>query len=293
VRGAPAHPGDDDEPAPRRRSGADRRRQRLLGLARPRGGALEGRPPVHRPEENVGFGAASNAGVAAASGPATVLLNPDTELLDDGLDRLAEAALERGALLGPRVLNADGSIQPSASGPEVGLWPWVRALVPAAVQPAAVRARTEPYRLDRPLEVTWLRGACVAGPTDVLARLGPFDPALHMFGEDVDLGLRAAGSGVGSWFDPVACRIVHHGQGSTTLAYGSREAWRAAGTLHWRAALRRAYGPRREWLGWTALRVNLRLRLSAKQLLRRATERDRAAVEAVVSAHPVPDLPRL
>ncbi len=242
-------------------------------------------------EENIGFGAASNVGVAAASAPASVLLNPDTELLDDGLDRLAAAALELGGLVGPRVLNSDGSVQPSASGPEVGVWPWVRALVPAAIQPAALRARTEPYRLERRVEVTWLRGACVAGPTAVLERLGPFDPALHMFGEDVDLGLRAAAGGVRSWFDPVACRLVHHGQGSTTLAYGSREAWRATGTLNWRAALRRAYGPRREWLGWMALRANLRLRLIAKQLLRRATERDRAAVHAVLSARPVPELP--
>jgi GT2 family glycosyltransferase len=241
--------------------------------------------------ENVGFGAANNIGVGEATGGATVLLNPDTELVDDGLDRLAAAALELGGLVGPRVVNADGSVQPSASGPEVGPWPWVRALVPAAIQPGAVRTRTEPYRLDRRVQVTWLRGACVAGPTDVLARLGPFDPALHMFGEDVDLGLRAAGAGVRSWFDPVACRVVHHGQGSTTLAYGSREAWRATGTLHWRAALRRAYGPRREGLAWMALRTNLRLRLLAKRLLGRATDRDRAAVDAVESARQVPDLP--
>ena len=106
-----------------------------------------------------------------------------------------------------------------------------------------------------------------------------------MFGEDIDLGLRAAAGGVRSWFDPVACRIVHHGQGSSTLAYGSREGWRPTGTLNWRAALRRAYGPRREWLAWLALRVNLRLRLVAKTLLRRATDRDRAAV-AAVSAGP-------
>ena len=243
-------------------------------------------------ERNVGFGAASNAGVAEATGEATVLLNPDTELLDDGLDRLAAESLELGALVGPRVLNPDGSIQPSASGPEVGAWPWVRALVPAAIQPAALLAHTEPYRLERALDVSWLTGACVAGSTALLRRLGPFDPALHLFGEDVDLGLRAGAAGVRSRFDPALCRIVHHGQGSSTIAYGSREGWRPTGTLNWRAAVRRAYGPRREWLGWRALRLNLRLRLLAKRALGRATPRDRAAVEAVVSARPVPDLSR-
>ena len=242
-------------------------------------------------DENVGFGAANNVAVAEITRTATVLLNPDTELLDDGLDRLAAVAGDLGGLVGPRVLNPDRTIQASASGPEVGVWPWVRALVPGSVAPTAVRARTEPYRLNHRAPVTWLTGACIAGPTDVLKALGPFDPALHMFGEDIDLGLRAAAAGVRSWFDPRACAIVHHGQGSSTLVYGSREGWRATGTLNWRAAVRRAYGPRREKLGWYALRANLRLRLAAKTFLRRATDRDHAAVDAVESARPVPELP--
>jgi GT2 family glycosyltransferase len=241
--------------------------------------------------ENLGFGAGSNAGVEAATGNVTVLLNPDTELLDSGLDRLAAQARERGVLVGPRVFNPDGSIQPSASGPEVGAWPWVRALLPARLAPRAVRARTEPYRLEWPLRVSWLTGACIAGPTAVLAQLGPFDPELHMFGEDVDLGLRAGAAGIESWFDPTSCAIIHHGQGSSTQVYGSREGWRPTGTINWRAAVRRAYGPRRETLGWYALRTNLRLRLVAKTLLGRATDRDRAAVKAVVAARPVPELP--
>ncbi len=188
-------------------------------------------------DDNLGFGRASNEGVRAATQPTTVLLNPDTELLDAGLDRLADAAAGRWALVGPRVLNADGTVQPSASGPEVGPWPWVRALVPAALQPEAVREHTEPYRLERRVRVAWLTGACIAAPTAVLRGLGPFDPALRMYGEDVDLGLRAAAAGVPSWFDPTVCRVVHHGQGSSPLAYGSREGWRPHGTLNWRAAL--------------------------------------------------------
>ena len=239
--------------------------------------------------ENLGFGAAMNVGVREAGGEATVMLNPDTELLDDGLDRLARAALELGALVGPRVFNPDRSLQPSASGPEIGVWPWVRALVPGRLQPAAMQAKTEPYRIDRRQRVTWLTGACVAGPTATLARLGPFDPALHMFGEDIDLGLRANAAGVGSWFEPQT-PVVHYGQASSTLVYGSREGWRPTGTLNWRAAVRRAYGPRREWIAWRALRFNLRLRLLGKTALGRSTDRDRAAVDAAVSAKPAPRL---
>lgn len=245
----------------------------------------------HQMGENAGFGVASNAGVGQAGEPVTVLLNPDTELLDDGLDRLAAAARELGGLVGPRVLNPDRSIQASASGPEVGVWPWVRAVLPGSLQPAVLQRRTEPYRLERRVAVSWLTGSCIAGPTAVLRRLGPFDPALHMYGEDIDLGLRAQAAGVGSWFDPGACRIVHHGQGSSQLVYGSREGWMPTGTLNWRAALRRAYGSQRERRAWLALRLNLGLRLAVKTMLGRAGERDRVGLRAVTSATPVPELP--
>lgn len=242
-------------------------------------------------DENLGFGVASNRGTAEAAGEVTVLLNPDTELLDHGLDRLAATAAELGALVGPRLLNGDGSIQPSASGPEVGGWPWVRALLPAAIQPVAFLARTEPYRLERRARVSWLTGACVAAPTATLRELGPFDPALHMFSEDVDLGLRAEAAGIASWFDPEICEIVHHGQGSSALAYGARDGYRPTAAINWRAALRRAYGPRRELLGWYALRLNLRLRLVVKTLMRRATDGDRAAARAAAAARQVSELP--
>ena len=241
--------------------------------------------------DNLGFGRASNEGVRAATQPTTVLLNPDTELLAPGLDRLAAVAAVLGGLVGPRVLNPDRTIQPSASGPEVGPWPWVRALVPGSLQPDVLRVHTEPYRLERRIPVAWLTGACIAAPTATLRRLGPFDPALHMYGEDVDLGLRAGADGVRSWFDPTICRLIHHGQGSSTVVYGSREAWRPAGTLNWRAVVRRAHGPRREWLAWRALRLNLRLRLIGKTLLGRATDRDRTALAGAIAADPPPTLP--
>ena len=65
-------------------------------------------------DHNPGFGAASNEGVARAATDVTVLLNPDMELLDDGLARLAELAGSRRVLAVPRLLNPDRSVQRSA-----------------------------------------------------------------------------------------------------------------------------------------------------------------------------------
>jgi N-acetylglucosaminyl-diphospho-decaprenol L-rhamnosyltransferase len=240
-------------------------------------------------DENRGYGAAANVGVREARGKAVVLLNPDTELLDSGLGALARFALERRALAGPRVVNADGSPQPSASGPPVGIWPWVGAVIPGRLQPGALVARTEAWRRDRTTRVAWLTGACVASPRAVLCELGPFDPAIEMFGEDLDLCLRAGRAGVPSYFHPTACKVLHRGGASAEMRWEGGAAPVVALTR--RAVLRRAFGARRERAAWLAQRLNLRLRVIAKRLLRRDASRDEAALSAALSARSVPELP--
>ena len=235
-------------------------------------------------ERNVGFGAAANSGVEAAGGDGVVLLNPDTVLVDASLGDLVELALRWRALAGPRLLNPDGSTQPSASGQPVGVWPWIGALVPGRIQPPALRARTEPWRLGHTARVAWLTGACVAAPRGALLELGPFDAAIHMYAEDMDLGLRAGRRGIPSWFCPDVCRIVHHGGASAATLYS--EGSERAIAVNRRAVLGRAYGARRERSAWLAHRLNLRLRSIAKRALGRDAARERAALEATRRATP-------
>ena len=126
----------------------------------------------------------------------TVLLNPDTELLDRRADRLpAAAAVELGCAgrpPGAQPRSARSSRRRAA--PRSARGPGSGAFVPAAgCSPRPFRARTEALTASSAgFEVSWLTGSCVAGSDPHAVRLGPFDPALHMFGEDVDLGLRAA-----------------------------------------------------------------------------------------------------
>lgn len=240
-------------------------------------------------DANRGYGPGANAGVAEARHDAVVMLNPDTELLDGGLGDLAALALERRALAGPRLRNPDGSPQPSAGGPPVGPWPWIGAAVPGALAPRSLRARTEPWRLDGEVRVAWLTGACVAGPRDVLLELGPFDPALEMYGEDLDLGLRAGRAGIESWFCPATAEVLHHGGVSSALRY--EDGPEPVIALTRRAVVKRAYGAARERRGWLAQRLNLRLRIIAKRALRRDAQRERIALAAALSAARPPELP--
>jgi N-acetylglucosaminyl-diphospho-decaprenol L-rhamnosyltransferase len=242
---------------------------------------------------NRGFGAAANVGVRATRAQNVVLLNPDTQLVDTGLPRLAAFAQARCCLAGPRLLNPDGSVQPSAGGRAVGPWPWVGALAPGALQPKSWQRRTEPWRLGSATPVTWLSGACIAAPRSLLSELGPFDPAIHLYAEDLDLGLRASRNGIPSFLCPELARVVHRRRGSTERRWEEGPERIAAGNR--RAVLRRAYGPSAERRAWWALRANLRLRALSKRVLRRDPRVEQRELEAArLAGEParLPALPR-
>ena len=100
-------------------------------------------------EDNLGFGAANNVGLQRVSAPVTALVNPDVELLDNGLLELVSEARARDALLVPRLLNADGSIQDSAHPLPGTLEALVPAALPRPLLPGPLRRRYEPWRSDR------------------------------------------------------------------------------------------------------------------------------------------------
>jgi N-acetylglucosaminyl-diphospho-decaprenol L-rhamnosyltransferase len=170
--------------------------------------------------ENVGFGSATNRGIAMAERPVAVILNPDVELVDDSLERLGRAAAaEPGRILAPLVLLPDGSRQDSAQRAPATWAAAVSALVPPAALPRSARTALEPWRADEPRRVDWAVGCCLAAATDTLRRLGPFDERIFLYGEDLELGLRARELGIETWFWPWAL-VVHHRSSSTERSFG-------------------------------------------------------------------------
>jgi N-acetylglucosaminyl-diphospho-decaprenol L-rhamnosyltransferase len=162
---------------------------------------------------NLGFGAGCNAGIERVTEPVTAFVNPDVELPDDGLARLARDAAAGGALLAPRLLNPDGSVQDSAH-PLPGR---LDALVPALLPRRFLPVRYEPWRSERPRVVGWAVAACIVGRTGELRSLGPFDASAPLFYEDMDLCLRARRAGMPTILRPdVAVR--HFGGASTRRA---------------------------------------------------------------------------
>jgi N-acetylglucosaminyl-diphospho-decaprenol L-rhamnosyltransferase len=229
---------------------------------------------------NLGFGAANNAGLERVREPVTVLLNPDVELLDDGLVRLADLAASHEALEVPRLLNADGSVQDSAHPLPGTLEAFVPALLPRPMLPGAVRRRYEPWRSETAHPVGWALAACLAARTELLRRLGPFDPDAFLFYEDMELCLRAREQGVPTMLRP-EIRVRHLGGTSTGRALGSR-------ALELHARRRREVVGRR---GRLALAIDdaseaatFGLRAAARRLARRGGELEQAKLRALREA---------
>jgi GT2 family glycosyltransferase len=233
-------------------------------------------------DHNAGFGAANNRGVRQARHDAVILLNPDTLLVDGSLTALAQHAIRRCGLCGPLLLNHDGTRQPSASALPGGWEDALRLLVPGGLMPPALARRCEPWRSKREVEVGWLTGACVAAPRDVLLALGPFDERIHLFSEDLDLGLRARRAGVPSFFVPDVARVVHLGDRSASQAFADAGATESVRNRRRSIALH--HGPLRARYDLAVLTAYHSVRLAAKWVLRRDVAAERRWLRAIAAA---------
>ena len=234
-------------------------------------------------DRNVGFGAACNLGLAQVSAPATLLVNPDVELLDDSPLELAAELLRSDRLLAPLVLYPDGSRQDTvhpipASAPDL-----VRAVLPAALTPGRARVALAPWQAKAPRRVGWAVGCAIAARTATLRRLGPFDESIFLYGEDLELCLRAAAGGVETWFWPAA-RVRHLGAHSSSKEFGGEPFELKAAARH--DAVARRLGPGRARLDDASQAVTFGSRLLAKRALRRSAEREREQLRALLRRGP-------
>jgi N-acetylglucosaminyl-diphospho-decaprenol L-rhamnosyltransferase len=229
---------------------------------------------------NLGFGAGSNAGLEHVKEPVTVLINPDVELIDAGLSRLAGEAGGRDALLAPRLLNLDGSIQDSAHPLPGTLEALIPAAVPRFLLPAPLRTRYEPWRSARPRRVGWAVAACIAARTETLRRLGPFDPDAFLFYEDLDLCLRAADVRIPTELRPSVV-LRHRGGASVERALAGRDAELRARR---RREVMAGRGRRQLVLDDAAQALTFATRAAGRTALRRGGRYEREQLRALAAA---------
>lgn len=152
-------------------------------------------------DKNLGFAAAVNQGLRISSGSFILWLNPDSELLDDGLEEILRYLNDHPevGIIGPRILNTDGSIQLSCrSFPsyQAGLFNRYSLLTRWFPNNSFSRKYLKSdWDHNAITDVDWVSGACLLHRRELLERPGVLDENFFMYCEDVDYCLRAKQQG--------------------------------------------------------------------------------------------------
>jgi GT2 family glycosyltransferase len=165
--------------------------------------------------ENPGFAAANNQAFALSSGEYLLLLNPDTVLRPGALITLLDFMAEHpnAGAAGSRLLNPDGSLQPSCSpSPTVAREFWhlfhLDVLYPLARYPM------HKWPASTPCPVDVVQGAALIVRRVVLEQVGILDTDYFIYSEEVDLCNRIRNAGWSIYWVPQST-VVHFGGQST------------------------------------------------------------------------------
>jgi GT2 family glycosyltransferase len=197
--------------------------------------------------ENRGFGAANNQAMEQAEGRHILLLNTDAFVEPDAVHQLLAfmSAHPDVGVAGPKLLNADGSHQPSAHQFDTPWHAWeqylglARFLRRGVAMPAMSGCCL--------LEGFYLKGACLLIRRAVYERIGGFDERFFFYGDEADWQKRMVDVG-----ERIACtdtsevtHLVGHSGSSDRLCF----------TMHYYIArdqyMRKHFGV----VGWLAYRV--------------------------------------
>jgi GT2 family glycosyltransferase len=172
--------------------------------------------------DNRGFSAANNQGMQVARGRHVLLLNSDTIVEGDVLERVVRFLDEnpRVGALACRVLNRDRTEQQVARpAPHWWrLWLWTLGAEKLAGRADAGRPSRDQLTVER--EVGTLAGCFLAVPSETISVVGMLDEDFYFFGEDADWCERIRRSGRRVVQAPVGT-IVHLG-GASSGAHSHR-----------------------------------------------------------------------
>ena len=241
-------------------------------------------PQVHviALKENIGFARANNLASESACGRYLLLLNPDTVIINNAVEKILVFARQNqeAGIWGGRTIFPDGSLNPTSCYGEMTPWSlFCRAIGLTAIFPNFTLFNPEcfgSWNYDSVREVDIVTGCFMLIRTSIWNQLGGFDPLFFMFGEEVNFCLRARTLGYKPKFNPAA-QIIHYGGASEKVKLNRWEkVFRAKATiirLHWpRKSVGFGIGM---LLLWAASRVAIMKILSALAPKKFITQREK------------------
>lgn len=171
---------------------------------------------------NNGFGRGCNLGAAESASPYTLFVNPDAVVEPEALAELVrfmdshpEAGICGPAIIEGEALDGRGALQMT------GMRPTPVSLLLDALPLIPRRARMRPIDPGQaPFPTGWVCGAVLLIRTELLRRLGGFDPRFFLYWEETDLCRRAENAGHSVW--AVGEAVARHVGGASSDAGDSR-----------------------------------------------------------------------
>jgi N-acetylglucosaminyl-diphospho-decaprenol L-rhamnosyltransferase len=176
--------------------------------------------------DNRGFGAANNQAFELSRSAFVLLLNPDTVMVRGTIESLIDVLRSdrRIAACGPRLVNADGSLQISVWRNPPAAWEivlsnlWLYRLFPERIRGEMLLGPH--WAHDRRRTVRMLSAAALMVKREAIDAVGGFDERFHMYAEDNEWCLRMVRAGWQLVFEPGA--VVRHDEAQSSLKRWTR-----------------------------------------------------------------------
>jgi len=168
---------------------------------------------------NLGFSKANNQGIEKARGKNILLLNSDTIVLEDSLNKMVNFLNERRdvAIVGCQMQTKEGRPYRSCfKFPNLAEQLISRNFFKKFFDISRFSLNYPDWNSGKIKEVDWLSGAALMIKKEVLEQIGMLDESLFIYFEDVDLCYRAKEAGFKICYLPQA-GIIHIGQSTTQL----------------------------------------------------------------------------
>jgi len=171
-------------------------------------------------KKNHGFAAANNIGIRKATGSLLLLLNPDTLVLDNAIEKMYHFLSSRidVAVVGPSVIKENGSLEPYCARRSPGIWTEVfyhtglARLFPKSKIFGRYLMTYWDHTTQKEIEL--LTGSCMMVKKQSAKKVGYLNERFFLYGDDVEWCYRFRKAGYKIYFNPSA-RIVHKGGKST------------------------------------------------------------------------------
>lgn len=191
-------------------------------------------------QNNRGFAAANNQGIRQAKGRYILLLNPDTEFIEDTLTKVATKMESDPSIgvLGCQLLNPDGSIQHSVRRfptvwSQLVILTKLHKIFPSLLNNYLAEDFDYEPRLNPLLgkergldavEVDQVMGAFFCVRREVFDKIGLLDEGYFIWFEEVDFCRRAKKAGYKVVYWP-GTRVIHHGAQSFKQQMTIKKQW--------------------------------------------------------------------